>query len=109
MHKKPPDLERRKRAAVFQEPIALRQSLFDDTHEPAAGAGREQCQPDVERRIQQRRTRIGLDPPQCGILGVGRADLEGGDRAGQLVERGGHFERGLGALDFCDDPNGTGH
>jgi len=53
MHEEMPDPERRKGAAVFQQPIALGQSLFDYMVEPAAGTGREQRQPDFNRRIQQ--------------------------------------------------------
>jgi hypothetical protein len=63
VHKKSPDAQGRKGAAIFGEPVALRQSLFDDIIQPAAGTSRGKRQPDFDIRIESGRARISLDPP----------------------------------------------
>ncbi len=105
VHEKPPDPHRRKGAAVFRQPVALRQSFLGDMDEPPARSSRRQRQPHLKRRIEHRRPRICLDPPQ-GAVGSG---LEGADRGGNLVEQRRDGERRLDPLDFANNPQRAGH
>ncbi len=100
-----PDPQRWKGAAVFREPVALGQPLFDNPNEPAAGGGGGEGKANLQLRIQHRRARIGLDPPQRGALG----GLECRYRTGQLVERRGDRKRRIGAFNLGGDPQRAGH
>jgi len=101
--KKAADPDGREGAAVFGEPVALRQPLFGDLHEAAAGARGGKPEPHLQLGIEQLRAGIGLDAPQRGSF----IDLKGADRWCQFVKHRRHGERRIGAPYLGDDAQRT--
>jgi hypothetical protein len=103
MDEEPADTLRRKRAAVFGEPIALGDLFFLKRQDRTAARGSSKVEPHAEHGIAQRRRRVGLDQPLGGCLAGRLARLKRRDAAGQLIEDFRDISRRLGTLDTGSD------